>query len=98
MTVKYPKPVRKRDRKYLEYVRQQGCVIHRTRAHAHHTESGGMGTKGSDYSCVGLCWLCHSELHDIGLARFELKYGLNLTEESARLLRKYFESVERKQA
>lgn len=61
------KSKQKRDSKYLQYVRQQGCVIcgKKVNIEAHHTEGGGMGLKGSDYSCVGLCPFHHGEVHRI---------------------------------
>ena len=31
--------------------------------HAHHTKTGGIGIKGSDYTCVPLCPHCHNEVH-----------------------------------
>ena len=89
-TQKFPKPRRKRDPKYLAYVRRQGCLCCKNYAEAHHLEHGGVGTKGSDYVTAPLCWRHHRELHDIGHAAFEVKHGLDLYRIAAELLEKYF--------
>ncbi len=58
------KPVR--DPKFLAFIRSQPCLIcgGKDQVHAHHTETGGIGTKGSDHSAVPLCWNHHREVHD----------------------------------
>lgn len=63
-----------RDKKYLAFVKDQPCCIcgwkpsrdYSYLLHAHHTESGGMGIKGSDYSAVPLCFVHHDEIHQKG--------------------------------
>lgn len=53
-----------RDLAYLNWIRQQHCIkCGVTPCHAHHTESGGMGIKGSDYSAIPLCAYHHATLH-----------------------------------
>lgn len=54
-----------RDEKYLSYIRTMPCVLCGTphNIHAHHTETGGTGIKGSDMSAVPLCGRCHDEVH-----------------------------------
>jgi hypothetical protein len=55
-----------RNMDYLKYIRTQPCCQCgiRYNIHAHHTETGGMGIKASDYSCVPMCSNCHTILHD----------------------------------
>jgi hypothetical protein len=57
-----------RDPAYLKWIRTQPCVLcgPRINIDAHHTESGGTGIKGSDYSCVPLCPACHFYIHSLG--------------------------------
>lgn len=57
-----------RNTKYLAFVRKQFCCIcgDDRNIHAHHTESGGVGLKGSDYSAVPLCPKCHVKIHNSG--------------------------------
>lgn len=55
-----------RDPSYLKYIRSCPCCQCgiRYNIHAHHTATGGMSIKGSDYSCVPMCSNCHTILHD----------------------------------
>lgn len=55
-----------RDGKYLSFIRLKPCCIcgNDQNVQAHHTETGGMGYKGSDYSCVPLCYYCHNKIHN----------------------------------
>lgn len=67
-----PKVKPERSPKYLAFIRSQPCCIcgwlpmtsYGYLMHAHHTETGGMGTKGSDFSAVPLCFACHRKVHD----------------------------------
>jgi len=54
-----------RDKKYLAWIKTLPCQVCRTpgATEPHHTETGGIGIKGSDYSCVPLCHVCHQKLH-----------------------------------
>lgn len=53
-----------RNSMYLNWIRRQPCLKCSTiPCHAHHTESGGMGIKGSDYSAIPLCAYHHATLH-----------------------------------
>ena len=71
MNREYPKPKTDKDPKYLAWVRKQPCVITgRTPCEAHHTETGGMGMKGSDYSALPLYHTEHAICHQIGTGRF----------------------------
>jgi len=53
---------------YLAWLRTQPCCLCSYPHHiqAHHTESGGMGIKGSDMSCVCVCMVCHHDIHQNG--------------------------------
>lgn len=90
----FPKPRRMRDKEYLAYIRRQGCLLCRNYAESHHLKHGGVGTKGSDYDTVPLCWRHHRELHDTGVSGFEAKHGFNLWAIAAQLLKRYFENPE----
>ena len=85
----FPKPERLRDRKYLSWIKRQGCLLDGRSAHAHHLESGGVGTKGSDRLTVPLCWQHHRELHDRGRQAFEDRHGIEFLKEAVRLREKY---------
>jgi hypothetical protein len=59
-----PKPTR--SPAYLAFTRKQPCTVCRRpdEIDAHHTETGGMGTKGNDHTVLPVCWRCHRKLHD----------------------------------
>jgi len=83
-----PKPKTDKDPAYLRWVRKQPCVITgRTPCEAHHTETGGMGMKGSDYSAVPLYWTEHRNAHAMGANVFWACHDLD--EIIARLLDRY---------
>ena len=66
-----PKPVTDKDPKYLAWIRKQPCVTTgKTPCEAHHTETGGMGMKGSDYSALPLCHTEHKLCHQVGAATY----------------------------
>jgi len=54
-----------RDNKFKTWIRSLLCLECHVEpcGTAHHTETGGMGVKGSDYSCVPLCPKCHDRWH-----------------------------------
>ncbi len=56
-----PKPHTDRDPKYLAWIRKQKSCISGANppCEAHHTETGGIGIKGSDYSVVPLTFPEH---------------------------------------
>lgn len=68
----------------------QGLVTH------HHTETGGVGMKGSDLSCVPLCNGHHFEVHNtLGKQTFDKVYNLDLaTVEVIRANQAYIEDLE----
>lgn len=54
-----------RDPKYLAWVRKQPCCMcgYKNFIATHHTQTGGMGIKGSDMTVVPLCMVCHADVH-----------------------------------
>ena len=60
-----PKPATLRDSQYLAWIRTLGCAAcgELRDIHAHHTKTGGMGIKASDYTAIPLCPRCHNEVH-----------------------------------
>lgn len=84
-----------RDSKYLEFIRKQQCCVCPVSVgvHAHHTESGGMGMKSSDYCCVPLCADHHTAgtdaVHRLGAGAFQKKFNADFQKEQIKLLRKY---------
>jgi len=89
----FPKPVRLRSLPYLAWIRRQGCLICGSAAQAHHIETGGVGTKGSDFRTTPLCHRCHRELHRIGSTRFEAEHRVDLYEEAFRLLETFVSAL-----
>ena len=89
----FPKPLRRKDRQYIRWIRKQGCLVCHRYAQAHHIHFGGVGTKGSDLETVPLCWKHHMELHAKGQLTFEHKYKLDLQREAARLLEMYLSAL-----
>ena len=76
-----PKPKTDKDPAYLRWVRKQPCVITgRTPCEAHHTETGGMGMKGSDYSALPLYHTEHRRCHQVGEFTFWME-SANYTEQ-----------------
>lgn len=59
-----PKPSTPRDPKYLAWIRKQRSCISGALppCEAHHTSTGGMGIKGSDYEAVPLTFLEHKAM------------------------------------
>ena len=75
------KPVR--DPKYLEYIRQFGCIGCGTTKRlrdAMHTGPHGMGQKASDLDALPGCRLCHQELHAIGPRKWQAKHRVDFQE------------------
>lgn len=80
-----------RDWKYRLWIRSlpcAGCGLEPA-GEAAHTETGGIQTKGSDYSCVPLCTDCHTlgagAWHRVGRAAFEAARGICCAELVRRL-------------
>jgi len=67
-----------RSEEYLNWIRAKKCIVcFGSPSHAHHTETGGTGLKGSDYSAVPLCRLHHREVHDMGKVTFQEEYEID---------------------
>lgn len=93
--VAVPKPIRRRDPKYLEWIRTQRCCITNVwaendlaRIEAHHVREegqGGTGTKPDDSRAVPLQSWLHRLYHDIGRREFETRFAIDLETEIKRL-------------
>lgn len=86
-----PKPSRVLAPEFLRFIRSKPCVVcgHAT-VDADHLHTRGAG--GSDFSALPLCRLHHSERHQLGNARFEEKYRINLWRINATLVVEFFTS------
>lgn len=83
-----------RSNKYLDFVRSLPCYsCGAPNAEAHHTETGGMGIKGHDLSCIPLCRPCHSECHQLGRYTFMARRGVEFGIANRDTLRLYIESL-----
>jgi len=71
-----------RDKKYIEWIRSLSCCVcgYFPPSDPHHSESGGKGIKGSDYSCLPLCHTCHQLIHNKGKDTFCKEHSLDLKE------------------
>jgi hypothetical protein len=78
--MRFPKTPPARDEDYLDYIRSLPCCVcvTGTPVHPHHMESGGVGCKGSDHSCVPMCANHHREFHDMGADTFQYNKLINL--------------------
>ena len=82
------------NKKYLKYIESQPCLVsHHCQGDvvAHHTKSGGVGTKCSDHLTVPLCFTHHAHLHNGGHKTFQQVHRLYFVEEELRLMRGYYE-------
>ena len=84
-----------RSKKYLAFVRTLPCTVPIAMCQgpvaAHHTETGGVGMKGPDLSCVPLCALHHQEIHSQGRITFQEKHSLDIQLSNLKVLRQYIE-------
>ena len=80
-----------RDETFLDYIRDQPCAVCTAPAPSdpHHLDSGVMGSKGDDWTCVPLCRTHHREYHDHGEAHMRRQHGVDLWKQSHHLLRRY---------
>jgi len=81
-----PKTKAWRDKKYLEYVRQQPCVVcgHTENIHAHHirlASNSGTGMRPGDLWALSLCHLHHLEYHQLGKETFYERHGIDIYRE-----------------
>jgi len=81
-----PRPIRKRDKDYLAWIREQRCLVHRSicgsptieAQHVREEGQGGIGTKPDDSRTVPLCTYAHHLYHEYGRKWFETEYRVNL--------------------
>lgn len=90
-----------KDKKYLKYVDSRGCCVGEIhggcsgQVAAHHTSTGGMGMKSSDYETIPLCHGHHrgytKSAHNMGKRNNEFYeyYGINLLEEINKCMEGY---------
>lgn len=84
-----PKPSRQIDDDFLNFVRSQPCVSCGATPPNDPDHLCTRGARGSDYTCVPLCRLCHTERGDHGIREFERRHGLNLWRINSDLLRRF---------
>ena len=77
-----------RSKKYMDFVKGLECCVDSACRHSldgpicdpdsipHHTETGGVGMKGSDLSCIPLCNYHHNYIHQHGKGTFQRKYDV----------------------
>ncbi len=86
------KPIRYKNKKYTEYIKQQPCCITgRLGVDPHHTKSVGSG--GSDLSQIPLIHELHEECHKMGWRSFQAKYEIDFVEIRLKLLEQWIEGV-----
>lgn len=67
-----------RNKRYMQFIRELPCVIcGKALSDPHHSETGGMGTKSSDLTCIPLCRIHHTEVHTIGKYSFQQKHDID---------------------
>lgn len=96
------KQIRYKNEAYKEYVKQQPCCVTgmmivnqdtgNVESDPHHTETGGMGMKGSDLSCVPLLHELHQEGHNTGWKTFQTKYDIDFRDVRLKLLERWIEN------
>lgn len=74
---------------YLDFMRKQPCLIKGGMSDPHHVKTRGAG--GSDFLTVNLNRKYHSELEQIGMFRFEHKYGVDIEKSIRELHKRYRE-------
>ena len=81
-----------RSKPYLRFIANQPCSVPGCSYNVgtvHHVETGGMGTKCSDYETVCLCLAHHREIHQIGKTTFSEKYKVDLLSLAKKLFSAY---------
>lgn len=83
---------------YLDFVRAKPCLVSGKRpVDADHLSARGFGSgKRNDFTAVPLQRKYHSERHQIGDEKFQVKYNLNLWRCCAELLCEFFLEREEK--
>tara|TARA_R110000824_G_scaffold13459_2_gene58600 strand:- start:3105 stop:3377 length:273 start_codon:yes stop_codon:yes gene_type:complete len=72
----------------LQYIKEQPCCVSGTNdADAHHLEAVGMGqnrkkANQKHFTSIPLSRTLHTEVHQIGLNKFQIKYNVQLWQEA----------------
>lgn len=86
------KPVKIIDEDYLDWIREQPCVVSgHTHVVAHHVQRKSQGR--NDYLTVPLTHELHTELHKIGVETFEKKHAVDLAKAVTAKLVEYLYSL-----
>ena len=87
-----------RNKKYLEYIRQQPCLICGIiPSQSHHIQTKnnhGTALKPGDYWCIPLCLGCHQMLHFVGKKTFLKRHGIDVFQELFRMVSGYLKKGE----
>ena len=92
-----PKNKREVDKAYLQYIREQPCLVWDcpNKSVVHHHPSIGAG--GSDYTALPLCVDHHIlGVHQMGKGLFQKKYRIDFNRERVRLLIGYIRTLKGK--
>ena len=90
-----------RSKKYMDFVKGLECCVDSPLEHCegevvpHHTETGGVGMKGPDLSCVPLCNKHHQGIH-AGKKTFEEVYSFDFNHHVKEANQAYIEHLEGK--
>ena len=80
------KTLPERDLKYINWIKTLPCIAcGYPFSDPHHTETGGKGTKASDYTCVPLCRTHHQMLHSHGKQSFQKEFNIDFKSVCKRL-------------
>jgi hypothetical protein len=101
-TLAHPKDAPDRERGFLDLVRGELCAVNAD----HHNECGGVteaahlqghgtGIKASDDLTAPLCTIHHRIQHDMGIAEFQIVYGVNLWQINSHLLVRWIRRIDR---
>jgi hypothetical protein len=84
-----------RSEEYKKFVRSLPCSSCGSPgpSEPHHVEQGGVGIKGSDYSCIPLCNSCHRFLEDRGHRRAEIQSHFSVSMAVAETLHQFITGV-----
>lgn len=75
-----------RDSKYLAWIKELPCIICKyPHSDPHHSETGGKGTKASDYTCLPLCHIHHQMVHTYGKQTFQKEFNIDFKSVCKRL-------------
>lgn len=87
------------DKKYLAWIRTKPCLAcgKMGESQAHHTWHAGKKNHGNDFVAIPTCVSCHTfgkyAYHNIGHAKFEEYWNLDLKDEIINYLSEYMEKM-----